>query len=306
MKKTKTVTAIIVALVLTVLACEAFGQPGGRGRGGRGWGGGPGWGRGMAGGPQVDADSDPVQPDDSWTPGPYCPYGQGPNQNFQGRQGRALRGFGQNFQGPRGPYCPFGENQDQNIPRRQGRGPGRFNRDFQGRGPGGFGQGFQGRGEGPYGQGFGRRDMMIQRGPGAGRGSRRFQDAGPGMPSIGGRGFQGRGGRGSVRGNTPPQGWGMNNRQGRAGPGGRGRQGPRMWQRQFVPDNQDQTNQPLTPRGRGWTPNYGPGTRQGWGPNWGQDWTPNWNLKPQPEKAPDANATEPPIAEDQPEQPQGE
>jgi hypothetical protein len=79
-----------------------------------------------------------------------------------------------------------------------------------------------------------------------------------------------------------------------------------MRPRQFVPENQDQTNQPTPPRGRGWTPGYEQGTTQGRGPAWEQDWTPDWNLKPQPEKAPDANAPEAPIVEDQPEQPQGE
>lgn len=308
MKKAKITTAIIAVLALTVLAGEAIGQPTGRGRDGRGWGGGPGWGPGIADRPQMNADSDSAQPDNSWVTGPYCPWGQGTNQNIQPRQGRGRGGFGRNFQGPRGPYCPYGQGPNQNIQGRQGRGPGRFNRDFQGRGPGGYGQGFQGRGQGPRGQGFGRQGMMMQRGPGAGRGGR-----GPAIQGRGGRGFQnagpgmpGRGGRGFARGNTLPQGWDMNNRQGRSGPGGRVGQGPRMWQRQFVPEDQDQINQPITPRGRGWTPGYGPGTGQGWGPNSGQDWTSDWNLKPQPEKAPDANATEPPIVEDQPEQPQGE
>jgi hypothetical protein len=308
MKKAKIITAIFAGLALTILAGEAIGQPPGRGRGRQGWGGGPGWGPGIVGRPQMNAVSDYVQPDDSWVPGPYCPWGQGPNQNIQLRQGRGPGGFDRNFQGPRGPYCPYGQGPNQNVQGWQGRGPGRFNRDFQGKGPGGFNQGYQGRGMGPCGRGFGRQDMMMQRGPGAGRGNR-----GPAIQGRGGRGFQnagpgmpGRGGRGSVRGNTPPQGWGMNNQQGRLGPGGRGRQGPRMQPRQFVPDNQYQNNQPTTPRGRGWTQGTVPGPRQNWGPNWGLDWTPDWNLKPQPEKAPDANATEPPIAEDQPEQPQGE
>jgi len=150
--------------------------------------------------------------------------------------------------------------------------------------------------------------MMTQRGPVADRGGR-----GPAIQDRDGRGFQnagpgmsGRGGRSFNRSNTPPQNWGMNNRQGQPGPGGRGGHGPRMRPRQFVPENQDQTNQPTPPTGRGWTPGYGPGTGQGRGPGWGQNWTPDWNLKPQPEKAPDANIPEPPIVEDQPQQPQGE
>jgi hypothetical protein len=108
----------------------------------------------------------------------------------------------------------------------------------------------------------------------------------------------GRGGRGFDRSNMPPQGWGMNNWQGQSGHVGRGGQGPRP--RQFLQENQDQTNQPTPPRGRGWTLGYGQGTRQGRGPGWEQDWTPDWNLKPQQEKAPDANAPEPPIVEEQP------
>ena len=302
MKKVKITTAIIIVLALTVLAGEAIGQPGGRGRGGQGWGGGPEWGQRMAGRPQMNADLDSAQPDNSWVPGPYCPWAQGPNQNIQPQQGPGRGGFGRYFQGPRGPYCPLGQGPNQNIQGRQNRGPGRLKRDFQGRGPGGFGQGFQGRGQRPRGQGFGRRDIIMQRGPivgRGGRGGRGFQNAGSGMPGRGGRGFN--------RRNTPPQNWGMNNRQGRPGPRGRAGQGPQMWQRQFVPEDQDQINQPTPLRGRGWTPGYGPGTRrQGWGPGWRQDWTPDWNLKPQPEKAPDANAPKPPIVEDQPEQPQGE
>jgi hypothetical protein len=148
---------------------------------------------------------------------------------------------------------------------------------------------------------------MTQRGPGGNRGgrspaiqdnSRGFQNAGPGL--------QGRGGRGFNRSNTPSRNRGMNFRQERLGPAGRGGQGPRMRPRQFVPEDQDQTNQPTPPRGRGWAPGYGPGTRRGWGPGWRQNWTPDWNLKPQPEKSPDANAPEPPIAEDQPVKSQGE
>lgn len=302
MKKVKITTAIIAGLALTVLTGEAIGQPAGRGRAGQGWGGDPGWGPGIAGRPQVDADLDSLQPDDSWRPGPYCPYGQGPNQNIQPGQGRDRGGFGRNFQGPRGPYCPYGQGPNQGIQEWQGRSPGRFDRDFQGRGPGRFNQGYQGRGMGPYGQGFGRQNMMIQRGPGAGRGNR-----GPAIQGRGGRDFQnagpeiqGRGGRGFARGNTYPQGWGMNNRQGQFGPVSRGGQGPRMRQRQFAPEDQNQTNQFAPPGGQGWAPGLGQG--RGWRQGMGPGWVPN----PQTENAPDANATEPPIVEDQPEQSQGE
>jgi len=154
MKKAKITTVIIAVLALTVLTGETLAQPGRGGRGGR-----QGWGPGMVDGPRRVQNFQPVQPDNSWVPGPYCPWVQGPNQNIQPRQGRGRGGFGQYFQRPRGPYCPLGQGPNQNIQGRQNREPGRFNRDFQGRGPGGFNQGFQGRG-----QGFGRRDMMMQRG----------------------------------------------------------------------------------------------------------------------------------------------
>src|SRR4030042_536727 len=99
MKKTKIITAIIVVLAVTVLAGEAFAGPGG---GGRGRSGGQGWGRGMAGGPQMGANLNSAQPDNSWVPGPYCPFAQGPNQN-QGWRGRGPGGYGegpnQNIQG---------------------------------------------------------------------------------------------------------------------------------------------------------------------------------------------------------------
>jgi len=95
-----------------------------------------------------------------------------------------------------------------------------------------------------------------------------------------------------------PQGWGMNSRQGRPGPGGIGRQGPGMQQRRLTPEDTDQTNQPMPPRGRGWAPGSGPGWRQGWTP----DLEPNQQI----EKAPDANAPAEPVIENQPEQPQGE
>jgi hypothetical protein len=289
MKKTKIITAIIAVLGLTVLAGEAIGQPGGRGRGGQGWGVGPGWGQGMAGRPQMNADLDSAQPDNYWVPGPYCPWGQGPNQNIQDWQGPGPDGFSQGFQGPRGPYCPWGQGPNQNIQGRQGRGPGGFGQGRQGRGPGSFGRDFQGRGLGPCGQGYGRRDMTIQRGPVAGRGSR-----GPAMMGRGGRGYQ--------RRNISPQGWGMNNWPGQRGPGGIGRPGP-GWQPQWTaPEDNDQTNQPVPPRGRGLAPGAGQGWRQGWAPGWGQGWGQN----PQPEIAPDANAPEPPVVENQTEKPQGE
>ena len=280
MKKAKITTVIIAVLALTVLTGETLAQPGRGGRGGR-----QGWGPGMVDGPRRVQNFQPVQPDNSWVPGPYCPWVQGPNQNIQPRQGRGRCGFGQYFQRPRGPYCPLGQGPNQNIQGRQNRGPGRFNRDFQGRGPGGFNQGFQGRG-----QGFGRRDMMMQRGPLDGRGGRGFQNAGPGIPGRGGRGF--------ARRNTTPQGWGMNNWRGQPGPGF-DRQGPGMRPRWFAPEN---WNPPVLPRGRGWAPGAGQGWRQGRAPGWGQGWGQN----PQPEIAPDANAPEPPIVEDQPEKPQGE
>jgi len=277
MKKTKITTTIIVVLALTVLAGEAIGQPRGRGRRGQGWGVGPGWGRRMGGGPQMGTNPNSAQPDNSWVPGPYCPWGQGPNQNIQSQQGRGRGGFDQYFQGLRGPYCPLGQGPNQNIQGRQ-RGPGRFNKHFQG------------RGLGPYGQGYGRRGMTIQRGPAAGRGSR-----GPTMIGRSGRGFQ--------RRNIAPQGWGMNNWHGQRGPASIGRPGPRMQQRWFKPEDGNPT---VLPRCRGWTPGYGPGTTQGWRPGRAPGWGKGWGPNPQPETAPDANAPEPPVVENQTEKPQGE
>ena len=292
MKKTGIKTAIIVVLAMTVMAGEAFAGPGGGGRG-RGRGGRQGLGRGMAGGPQMDVNFQPAQPDNSWVPGPFCPFAQGPNQNIQGWQGPGPGGFGQGFQGP---------------------GMGGFGQGFQGRGMGGFGQGFQGRGMGGFGQGFGRRDMMMQRGPMAGRGGRGaamlgrggrgFQGRGMAMQGRGGRGFQGRGPAMQGRGgrDMAPQGWGMNNWQEQPGPGGIDRPGSGMQPQRFTPEDTDQTNQPMPPRGRGWAPGSGQGWRQGQAQGWGQSWGPN----PQPQKAPDANAPEPPIVENQPDKPQGE
>jgi hypothetical protein len=250
MKKTKTMTAFIAGLALTVLAGEALAGPAGPGPGwggsqGRGYG--PGWGRMMAGGPQMNADPNSAKPDNSWRPGPFCPFAQDPNQNIQGWQGRGPGGYGPGwqgrgpgrfrqgwqgrgpgafgqgwqgrgpggygpgFQGPRGPYCPFGQGPNQNFPGWQGRRPGRF------------GQGFlQGRGLGANGWGFGRRNMMMQPGP------------------MAGRGFQRRG--------IAPQGWGMNNWQGQPGPRGADGQGPGMQPRRFAPGNM---SRPMPPRGRG-------------------------------------------------------
>jgi hypothetical protein len=275
MKKTKITTTIIIVLAMAFLTSEALAGPGG----GRSLGGRPGWGRGMGGRPQMDVNPNSAQPDNSWVPGPYCPWGQGPNQNIQDWQGPGPDGFSQGFQGPRGPYCPWGQGPNQNTQRRQGRGPSGFGQGRQGRGPGSFGRDFQGRGLGPYGRGYGRRDMTIQRGPAAGRGGR--------GPAI-----QGRGSRGFQRRNISPQDWGMNNWQGQRGPGGIGRPGPGMQPGRFAPEN---WNPPVQPRGRGWAPGAGQGWRQGQAPDWGQGWGPN----PQPETAPDANAPEPPIVEQQ-------
>jgi len=263
MKKTAIKTATVVVLAMVVLAGVAFAGQGGGGRagggpvweGGRGRGGGPGWERWMAGEPQTEANLETEQPDNSWVPGPYCPWGQGPNQNIQ------------DWQGP-GPYCPFSQGPNQNIQGRQRPGQGGFGQNFQGpRGP-----------YCPYYRGFGRWNMMMQREPMAGRGG--------GGPAIRGRGFQ--------RGDIAPQGRGMNNWPGQPGPGGIGRQGPGMQPRRFAPADTDQTNQPMPPRGRGWTPGWGPG------------WTPNVEPNQQPEKAPDANAPAAPAVEDQPAKPQGE
>jgi hypothetical protein len=133
----------------------------------------------------------------------------------------------------------------------------------------------------------------VQRGPMAGRGGR-------------GTAMMGRGGRAFQRRNIAAQGWGMNNWQDQSGPGGIGRPGPDMQQRWSAPEDTDQTNQPMPPRGRGWAPGYGPGWRQGWVPRWGQNWTPDWEPDLQPEKAPDANAPAEPVVEDQTEKPQVE
>jgi len=147
MRKTGIKAAIVILLAVTVLAGEALAGPGG---GGRGRGGRQGWGRGMAGGPRMGANFQPAQPDNSWVPGPYCPFAQGPNQNIRGFQGRRPGGFGQGF---------------------QGRGMGGFGQGFQGRGMGGFGQGFQGRGPAMQGRGGrGGRGTAMQ-----GRGGRSFQ-----------------------------------------------------------------------------------------------------------------------------------
>lgn len=275
MNKIKIIKATVFMLVLAVIAGKAIGQPGGRG--GQGWGGGPGWGRGMTGRPQKNADNDPAQPDDSWKPGSYRLFGQGPNQNIQPRQGRGPGGVGRNFQGPQGPYCPLGQGPNQNIRGRQGRGPGRFYLGRQGRGPRGLGQSVQGRG----GRGFKRQYMMTQRGPMVDRGGR-----GPAMQARGGRGFQ--------RRNIAPQGRAMNGRQGQFGPGGIGRPGRGIQPRRFAPEDWGQTNQPMPSRGRGWAPGSGQGWRQGRRPN------------TQSETAPDANAPKPPIVEYQPEIPQVE
>jgi hypothetical protein len=317
------ITAIVAGLALTVLASEALGQPGGRGRGGQGWGYGPGWGRGMTGGPQMNADLDSAQPDNSWKPGPYCPFGQDPNQNIQDWRGRGPGGYGQGFQGPRGPYCPLGQGPNQNFQGWQGRGPRGYGRNMQGRGPRGFSQGFQGprgpycpfgqgpnqnirgrqgRGPGRFGLGrqgrglgpqsrwgFGRGNMMMQRRPMAGRGVR-------------GPAFQGRAGRGFQRGYMSGQDWGMNGRWGQAGPGGPGIQNPNTQPQGTTPGDTGRINQPTPPRGRGWA--------SGWGPGWRRNWTPDWNLGLQSEKAPDANApaAEPPVKDqtEQPQQPQEE
>jgi len=273
MKKTRITTAVIVALALTVLAGEALAGPGG----GRGRGGGPGWqddrvggpgrGRGMAGGPRIGANLDPAQQDDSWVPGPYCPWGQGPNQNIQG------------WQGP-GPYCPFGRGPNQNIQGRQRPGQGGFGQNFQGpRGP-----------YCPYGQGFRRWNMMItQRGQMDVRGS-----GGPTMRGRGDSAFQ--------RRDIAAQGWGMNNRPGRPRLGDIGRQGPGMQPRWFAPADTDQMNQQIPTGSRGWAPRLWQGWRQGRASGWGRGWEPNL----QPEKAPDINAPVEPVIEDQPEKPQGE
>ena len=280
MKKTKITTAIIFMLALTVLAGEALAGPGGRGRsrGGQGWGGGPGWGRGMTGGPQMKANNDPAQPDDSWRPGPYCPWGQGPNQNIQPRQGRGPGGFGRGYWGPQGPYCPFGQGPNQNIQGRQGRGWGGY-----GQGPNQNIQGRRGRGPGRFGQGFQGRDGRAFQGPGAT--------------------IQGRGSRGFQRRNIAPQGWGINGRRGQFRHGGMGRPGPNMQPQRFAPGD---TDQPMPPRGGDWAPGSGRGWRQGMGQGRRQGMGPGWGQGQQPENAPDVNAPQPPIVENQTEKPQGE
>ena len=272
MKKTKIITVTIAVLALMVLAGEVIGQPGGRGRSGQGGGGGPEWGQRMAGRPQMNADLDSAQPDNSWVPGPYCPWAQGPNQNIQPQQGRGRGGFDQYFQRPRGPYCPYCQRPIQNV------------RSRQGKGPRGFGQGLQGRGIGPAGRGFRRQDTITQRGPMADKGGR-----GPAILGRGGRGFQ--------RRNIAPQGRRMNGRQGQFRPEGIGRPGSGTQPRQFAPEDQ---GQPMPPRARGWAP----GTGQGRG--WRQGMGPGWRQNPQLETAPDVNAPKPPIVEDQTETPQVE
>jgi hypothetical protein len=200
MKRTRTITAIIVGLGFAAFAGEALAGPAGPRPGwtrGQGRSYGPGWWRGMASRLQMNADPNSAQPGNSWRPGPFCPFAQDPNENMQGWQGRGPGVFGRGFQGPRGPYCPFGQGPNQNLPGWQGRGPGRF------------GQGFQGRGPGASGWGFGRRNMMMQRGPVAGRAGR-------------GPAFQGRAGRGLQRRYMAPRGWGMNGGRGQFGPRGRG------------------------------------------------------------------------------------
>ena len=142
MKQTGIKAAIVVLLAVTFLAGEALAGPGGGW--GRGRGGGQAWGRGISGGPRMGANFKSVQPNDFWGPGPYCPFGQSPNQNLRGWQGRRPGGFGQSF---------------------QGRGMGRFGQGFQGRGMGGFGQGFQGRGMAMQGRSnriFQRRNITPQ------------------------------------------------------------------------------------------------------------------------------------------------
>jgi hypothetical protein len=308
MKRTKITIAIIAVLALTVLAGEALAGAEGRGRGGPAWGrgpgrgNGPGWGRGMVAGPQTGANLEPVQSDNYWRPGPYCPYAQGPNQNIRGRRGPGRGGFGQSYQRPTGPYYPYGQGLSQNI------------------------QGWQGRGPGLRGQGLGRWDLTVQRGPMTGRGGR-----GPAMMGRDGRGFQ--------RGYLAPKGWGMNNWQGESSPGFY-RQGPGMRQQWFTPDDTDQTNRPAPPTGRGREPGWGPGWRQGanirprwfapddtdktnqsqpprgrgwepdWRPGWRQGWEENWTPDREPDlksdKTPDTNAPDDPVAKDHPEEQQEE
>ena len=174
MKKTGIKAAIFVVLAVTVLAGEAFAGPG---RGGRGRGGGQGWGRGMTGGPRMGANFQPAQPDNSWVPGPYCPFGQGPNQNIRGRQGRGPGGFGQGF-----------GRRDMMMQRRPMAGRGGRGAAMQGRG----GRGYQGRGaaiqgrgyRGYQGRGFQRRDIAPQAWGMNGR-QRQFRPGGIGRPGPG-------------------------------------------------------------------------------------------------------------------------
>jgi len=214
----------------------------------------------------------------------------GPGRGGRGRGGRQGLGRGMpsgpriganpefvwpdNFRGPRGQYCPLCQRPIQNI------------RGWQGRGPGRFGQGFQGRGA---------RGLAMQ-----GNGRRSFQGRGPVMQGRGGRGFQGRGdviqGRGFQRRNIAPQGRQMNGSRGQFRPEGMGRPGLGMQPRRFTPED---TSRPIPPRGRGWAPGSESAWRQGRAPGWGQ----GWGLNPQPEKAPDANAPEPPSVENQTDQP---
>lgn len=189
MKKTRITTALIVALALTVLAGEAFaGRGGGRGRGGRqgwdnargqggrqGWesgrgrGGGPGFGRGMAGRPGMGANFQAPQQDNSWAPGPFCPYAQGPYQNIPGFQGRGRGGFGigQGFLGRGMGPCGQGFGRRDMMMQRRPM-AGRGGRGFQDRGPaiqGRGGRGFQRRNIAP--QGWGMNNRPGRPGPGA-------------------------------------------------------------------------------------------------------------------------------------------
>jgi hypothetical protein len=88
----------------------------------------------------------------------------------------------------------------------------------------------------------------------------------------------------------------MNGRQEQFRPEGMGRPGMDMQPRRFAPRDTDQADQPMQHRSEGWTPGMGPGRRQGMGPGW-------MMRDPQPEKTPDTNAPDEPVAKEQIEKP---
>jgi len=108
---------------------------------------------------------------------------------------------------------------------------------------------------------------------------------------MGSRGFPGKG--------IAPQGRGMNGRRGQPGPEGMGRPGPGMQQRRLTPEDTGQADRPMPHRGGDWAPGMGMGRRQGMGPGW-------MMRDPQPEKDPDTNNPDDPVAKDQTEKPQSE